>query len=80
MKKKVQQITKVKNAFYAWLKADTCRSKNKRDIHVQKVKVEKILINTYKFAVVKVNTFLSFTIKSLDRGKIRLLFDALFVM
>ena len=35
-----------KNVVYAWLKADTCRSNIKRDIHVQKIKVEKSLINS----------------------------------
>ena len=35
-----------KNVFYAWLKADTCRSNIKRDIHVQKIKVENSLINS----------------------------------
>ena len=35
-----------KNVVYAWLKADTCRSNIERDIHVQKIKVEKSLINS----------------------------------
>ena len=35
-----------KNVFHAWLKADTCKSNIRRDIHVQKIKVEKSLINS----------------------------------
>ena len=35
-----------KNVFYAWLKADTCRYNIKQNIHVQKIKVEKTLINS----------------------------------
>ena len=46
IKSKLEHISLDKNVFYTYLKFGTCKSDIKRDIHVQKIKVEKSLINS----------------------------------
>ena len=60
--------------YYMYAKVGTCSSNRKQDIHVQKIKVKKLILNSPSLH----NTiyFVMCNLPS-DRGKSRLLFDVL---